>query len=182
MPRKPSSAPADFPNLLLEAFAVNEHLNQFVLEHLDARAWEAKPPSRGARPISALFTHMHNVRLKWLRLSAPHIKLPVQIRRSSYTKKQVRSALTESGQLCSEKIRQALAGDGRVRQFRRDGWSRPWLAGASMVIYMISHEAHHRGQICMLAHQLGFQLKVNAMAGMWNWERLWKECGFSGPR
>src|SRR5579871_6100884 len=134
MPRKPSSAPADFPNLLLEAFAVNEHLNQFVLEHLDARAWEAKPPSRGARPISALFTHMHNVRLKWLRLSAPHIKLPVQIRRSSYTKKQVRSALTESGQLC------------------------------------------------MLAHQLGFQLKVNAMAGMWNWERLWKECGFSGPR
>ena len=37
--------------------------------------------------------------------------------------------------------------DGRrVRQFRRDGWSRPWPAGAAMVAYMISHEAHHRGQ------------------------------------
>jgi uncharacterized damage-inducible protein DinB len=22
-----------------------------------------------------------------------------------------------------------------------------------MVAYMISHEAHHRGQVCMLAHQ-----------------------------
>jgi len=42
-------------------------------------------------------------------------------------------------------LTEALDG-GRVRQFRRDGWSRPWPAGAAMVAYMISHEAHHRGQ------------------------------------
>jgi uncharacterized damage-inducible protein DinB len=47
---------------------------------------------------------------------------------------------------------------------------------------MISHEAHHRGQVCMLAHQLGFPLPTKAGAGMWVWEKLWKECGFTHPR
>ena len=34
----------------------------------------------------------------------------------------------------------------------------------------------------MLAHQLGFPLPQKAMYGMWGWEKLWKECGFTQPR
>ncbi|MGC2194809.1 MAG: DinB family protein [Terriglobales bacterium] len=45
---------------------------------------------------------------------------------------------------------------------------------------MLSHEAHHRGQVCMLAHQLGFPLPIEVTSGLWNWERLWKECGPPG--
>jgi hypothetical protein len=70
----------------------------------------------------------------------------------------------------------------RIAIFRRDGWARPWPAGAAMVAYMISHDAHHRGQVCMLAHQLGFPLPTKAAAGIWVWEKLWKECGFTHPR
>jgi uncharacterized damage-inducible protein DinB len=44
-----------------------------------------------------------------------------------------------------------------------------------MCAYMISHEAHHRGQVCMLAHQLGFPLPTQATAAMWNWEKLGKD-------
>jgi len=40
---------------------------------------------------------------------------------------------------------------------------------------MIAHEAHHRGQVCMLAHQMGFRLSDKIVSGIWNWERLWKE-------
>jgi superfamily I DNA and RNA helicase len=32
----------------------------------------------------------------------------------------------------------------------------------------------------MLAHQLGFPLSIQVMSGLWNWEKLWKECGLSG--
>ena len=46
-----------------------------------------------------------------------------------------------------------------------------------MLCYMLCHEAHHRGQVCMLAHQLGFPLPNKVKSGMWNWEKLWKECG-----
>jgi hypothetical protein len=31
----------------------------------------------------------------------------------------------------------------------------------------VTHEAHHRGQIAMLAHQLGRPLSPEAMLGMW---------------
>jgi uncharacterized damage-inducible protein DinB len=51
-----------------------------------------------------------------------------------------------------------------------------------MLCYMLAHEAHHRGQVCMLAHQVGFPLPNEVAHGMWNWEKLWKECGASrGP-
>jgi uncharacterized damage-inducible protein DinB len=49
-----------------------------------------------------------------------------------------------------------------------------------MVAYMIVHEAHHRGQVCMLAHQLGFPLRDKG--GIWDWEKLWKQCGFGPPQ
>jgi uncharacterized damage-inducible protein DinB len=51
-----------------------------------------------------------------------------------------------------------------------------------MLAFMIVHDAHHRGQVCMLAHQLGFPLPVQPAYGMWVWERLWKQCGFTHPR
>ena len=65
----------------------------------------------------------------------------------------------------------------RVEKFRRNGWAPPWPVGLEMLCYMLSHEAHHRGQVCMLAHLLGFPLPNEVAYGIWNWERLWKECG-----
>jgi uncharacterized damage-inducible protein DinB len=175
---EPSSQMRD---VLLETFAVNEAMNQLLLERLDPKAWRAKPPSRGTRTIAAIFTHLHNVRRKWLRLSAPHLKVPPQLDRSLCTQRQASVALAQSAKLCLQMLAEALAGpNARVKQFHRDGWARPWPAGASMVAYMLSHETHHRGQICMLAHQLGFPVK--ASYELWNWEKLWKQCGFTHPR
>jgi uncharacterized damage-inducible protein DinB len=34
---------------------------------------------------------------------------------------------------------------------------------------LIAHDAHHRGQIAMLARQLGHALPQKAMFGMWEW-------------
>src|SRR5262245_13705379 len=174
---------AEFCESLVVAFAVSERMNQLILTELDPRAWRAKPPGRGKRTIAAIFTHVHNIRRKWLRLSAPHIKLPAQLDRSNCTKRQASAALAESARRCSEMLGQAFDGSsGRVRKFRRDGWARPWPAGAAMFTYMIVHDAHHRGQACMLAHQLGYALPKRATSEMWSWERQWKQCGFAGPR
>jgi uncharacterized damage-inducible protein DinB len=169
--------------VLVESYAVNERMNQIVLEHLDPAAWRAKLPGSKGRTIAAIFSHVHNVRRKWLRLSAPHLKLPAALAHASCTQKQVRAALAESGARCSEMLEEALSGsEGGVETFLRDGWAKPWPAGAAMVAYMISHDAHHRGQVAMLAHQLGFPLPAKATSEMWAWERLWKECGFTHPR
>jgi hypothetical protein len=41
-----------------------------------------------------------------------------------------------------------------------------------MLAFMIAHDAHHRGQACMLAHQLGFPLPAEGAYGIWVWETL----------
>jgi uncharacterized damage-inducible protein DinB len=181
--RSQADADVDLCQVLVESYAVNERMNQIVLEHLDPAAWRAKLPGSKGRTIAAIFAHVHNVRRKWLRLSAPHLKLPARLDRASCTQKRARAALAESGARCSEMLAEALAGSqSRVESFLRDGWARPWPAGPAMVAYMISHDAHHRGQVTMLAHQLGFPLPAKATSEMWAWERLWKECGFTHPR
>lgn len=169
--------------VMVEAFAVNDRLNQLILENLDPRAWRASPPGGKARTIAAIFSHVHNIRRKWLRLSAPQLKLPRQLERTRCTPRQTAAALAESAAQCCEMLTEALVRpDGRVKQFLRDGWAKPWPCGAAMFAYMLTHEAHHRGQVCLLAHQLGFPLPIKAAYGMWNWEKLWKNCGFTKPR
>jgi uncharacterized damage-inducible protein DinB len=175
----PTPAP-DLRRGMQESFSVNDRMNQLVLEHLDPRAWRAQLPGSKGRTIAAIFTHVHNIRLKWLRLSAPHLKAPTRLDRSRCTQQQARQALAESAALCSQMLFEALVPQRRVKKFHRDGWARPWSPGAAMFAYMIVHEAHHRGQVCMLAHQLGFPLPKKTAYGMWTWERLWKQCGF-GP-
>lgn len=164
----------------VQIFAANDRMNQALIEHLDPAAWHAKPPGK-VRGIAAIFTHVHNVRTKWLRLTAPHLKTPAQLNRTHCTQDQARAGLAESAARCEEMLAEALGGDGgRIAMFRADSWWRPWPVGVQMLCYMIAHEAHHRGQVCMLTHQLGFPLASDVANGMWNWEKLWKECGAAG--
>ena len=164
----------------VQIFAANDRMNQILIEHLDPTAWRAKPPGK-ARTIAAIFTHMHNVRSKWVRLTAPHLKVPPQLNRGHCTPRQARAALADSAARCAEMLAEALGNRGsRIKKFRRDAWAKPWPVGPEMLCYMLSHEAHHRGQVCMLAHQLGFPLPNEVGYGIWNWEKLWKECGAPG--
>ncbi|MFL6426843.1 MAG: DinB family protein [Acidobacteriaceae bacterium] len=178
-----SQADTGICQVLVESYAVNERMNQIVLEHLDPAVWRAQLPGSRGRTIAAIFSHVHNIRRKWLRLSAPQLKLPASLDRASCTQKQAQAALAESAARCSEMLAEALSGQpSEIETFRRDGWAKPWPAGASMAAYMITHEAHHRGQVCMLAHQVGFPLTTTATSAMWGWQKLWKDCGFTHPR
>jgi len=181
MARRAAAADPNPYQVLLETYAVNERMNQVPLEHLDPRLWRAKVPGGKSRTIAAIFAHVHNIRRKWLRLSAPHLKLPRELDRTRCTEKQAKAALAESARRCSEMLASALTSGG-IKQFLRDGWASPWPPGVAMVVYMISHDTHHRGQVCMLAHQLGSPLPAQVGGGLWNWERLWRECGFTHPR
>ena len=72
------AALAEIRDTLLETYASNDAMNQLILSELDPRAWRAQPPGqRGSgRTIAAIFAHLHNNRLVWLKNSAPHLKCP----------------------------------------------------------------------------------------------------------
>src|SRR5260370_41880384 len=101
-------------------FAVNDGLNQLLIEHLHPDVWTARPPGK-VRTIAAIFTHMHNVRAKWVRLSAPHLKVPRLLNRARCTPQEASAALAESAARCAEML--ADVGEGRIETFRRDGWA-----------------------------------------------------------
>jgi len=181
----PSKADTKLGRAVVRIFAANERMNQMLIENLAPAAWTAKPPTARTRTIAAIFTHMHNVRTKWIRLTAPHLKVPAQLNRVHCTPKQASVGLAESAARCSEMLEEALSGrnnSGRIAKFHRDGWAQPWPVGPEMLCYMLAHEAHHRGQVCMLAHQLGFPLPKEVGSGIWNWEKLWKERETRGGR
>lgn len=174
---------AEMRDVLLETYAVNDAMNQLLLAHLHPKAWRARLPGakpHGGRTIAALFAHLHNSRLVWLRDSAPHLKCPAPLDPFRCTIKQASAAHTRSAEQCLRMLTDALSGkpDRKVQKFSRGSWTRIWPAGACMFAYMFSHEAHHRGQILMLAHELGYRLPAKAWGGIWQWDKLWKERGF----
>jgi hypothetical protein len=72
------AALAEIRDSLLETYASNDAMNQLILSHLHPRAWRAQSPGEkgNGRTIAAIFAHLHNSRLKWLKNSAPHLKCP----------------------------------------------------------------------------------------------------------
>jgi len=168
MPARAQAQALDLKQALLEAYAVNERINQYLLEHLDDAAWNAAPPGGKGRTIAAIAAHMHNVRHMWLVAAAKGKPLPDKLDRATVTRKAAMQALAESAESIAQLLTASLDHPaGLVKGFRPD------VVGAFG--YFISHDAHHRGQIAALARQLGYPLAKQAEFGMWEWGSRWKE-------
>ena len=63
----------------------------------------------------------------------------------------------------NEKVNQLLIGDAAWQTF---------------IGYLVAHDSHRRGQIAMMARQVGHPAPPKITFGLWEWGRLWKECGF----
>jgi uncharacterized damage-inducible protein DinB len=159
----PKAAPAAFslPQALLAAFDTNDRINLYMIENLAAEAWRTEAPGGKGRTIAAIVAHMHNVRVMWLKAAAKGSKIPEQLDRISVTPAQAMKALEQSRAALSAVLKSALESDGRVKGFRPDA--------AGFFGYLIAHDGHHRGQISMLARQVGHPLPQKVMFGMWEW-------------
>ena len=158
MPKK-TAVPFVLSEALLATFNTNDRINQYLLVSLPAEAWRAEPSGSKGRDVAAIVAHMHNVRVMWLK--ATKGKVPDQLDRFTVTPPQAKKALDASRSALREVLKASLESDGRVKGFRPD------VAG--FFGYLIAHDAHHRGQITMLARQAGHPIPQKAMFGMWEW-------------
>jgi uncharacterized damage-inducible protein DinB len=157
----PRTFVCQLPGALLNAFNTNNRINQYLIDNIPLPAWKAKPPDGKGRTIPAIVAHMHNVRVMWLKAAAKGSDIPGQLDRAKVTPTQALRALEESRHALSVVICRALESDGRIKGFRPD------VAG--FLAYLIAHDAHHRGQIAMLARQCGHPLPPKIMFGIWEW-------------
>jgi uncharacterized damage-inducible protein DinB len=145
----------------------NERINQVLIDSLDPVVWRAQPSCAKRRNIATTFAHMHNVRCMWLKMSAPHEEPPAKLERAEVTPDEAKDALGLSARAIVGLVEQSLAKGGRVPGFQPDA--------AGLIARAITHDAHHRGQICHWASQLGSPLTPEQHLQMWQWDKRWKE-------
>lgn len=146
---------------LLRAWATNNRIDVYLIDNLPDDVWRATPPGGKGRDIASIFGHIHNVRLMWLKSVNKNAALPAKLEGDSCTKQQVIAALKESEQALDAVLHNALSTDGKTTGFKPDA--------ASFLAYLFAHDAHHRGQICLLARLLGHPLPKSAGFGLWEW-------------
>ena len=151
---------------LLLALATNERINQLLLDHVDDGLWNTKPATQSGRTIAAIVSHMHNVRLMWLKVVAKGIEMPAKLERTSVTKQEAKEALAASHRSLDGVLRKSLA-SGKVANFS--------AGPVGFVGYLIAHDGHHRGQISMQLRQLGARLPDEVVMAMWDWPKLARE-------
>ncbi|MGB7438038.1 MAG: DinB family protein [Candidatus Acidiferrum sp.] len=161
----------DFRKSLVETFAINEKANQLLLSHVADAAWQAPPPSGKGRSIGAIAAHIHHVRLMWLTAADKTAKHPAKLDPDKATRAQVQASLKASAEGLRALLEKALDDPaGKVPHFKPDV--------VAFVGYLIAHDSHHRGQIAMLARQVGHAVPTQTGFGLWEWGNLWRECGF----
>lgn len=161
-------------NELRKVWQTNNRLTTFLFEHLADELWPMKVPGAPRRTIRMIAGHIHNSRGMWIKMLGKRHKIPVpkSVDRHRVTRKQLLPALRQSNSGVLELIDAALAENGKLHGAPFQNFP-PDVA--HLVAYLTAHESHHRGQIVMLARQLGHRLPQEVTVGLWLWSKRAKE-------
>jgi uncharacterized damage-inducible protein DinB len=159
--------PVQLSKALLNAWRVNERINQELLNLVAPHIWRAFPPSSKRRNIATSFAHIHNVRCMRLKMSHSSVAVPERLDRAEVTADEARKALAVSADAMTQLIRLALDAGGHVPNYRPDV--------VAMVCGAMLHEAHHRGQISHWCRELGVPITAEQSLALWEWDKLHKQ-------
>lgn len=159
-------APVDLSRALLDAWRVNERINQELLSLVPAHIWRAFPPSSKRRNIATSFAHIHNVRCMRIKMSHSSIVVPERLDRAEISPDEARKALAESAEAMAALIRLGLEADGHVPNHRPDV--------VAFTCAAMAHEANHRGQISHWCRELGAPQTPEQQLKLWEWDKLHK--------
>jgi uncharacterized damage-inducible protein DinB len=149
-------SPAD---AVLRSFAIHNRIHLYLLNAVSPEAWNAPPPGGKGRTLAALIAHVHSVRLMWLKAAGVKA-LPASLEKTASID-EAKQALEASAAAMHQMLSTTLLGDARIPGFKPDAWA--------FVAYLIAHEAHHRGQMLLLARQLGQPIDKSTSFGLWEW-------------
>lgn len=172
-------AVADLGNAILAAWKTSERTTAFLVEQLPPRLWDARVPGLPHRSIRMIASHLHNSRCSWIKtIGKEHgIAVPGRVDHLRVSRRDLLSALKRSGRGMSDLLRFGLDRDGKIPIPSTYVWRNLPLDVGHFLAYFVAHEGHHRGQIVLIARQLGHRLPVSTMSGLWDWTKRSKEAG-----
>lgn len=160
---------------LLATWRTCDRAMAFLVEQLPDAVWPEPVPGAPNRTPRMLAAHVHNARCMWLRslTEGLAIRVPRRVDPRRVTRVQLLGALRRSGVAMGRLLERCLANRGRLPV--RPGWLNLPDDVAHVLAYFVAHEAHHRGQLVLVARQLGHRLPVRITGGVWQWRRFARE-------
>jgi len=162
---------------VLGAWATSNRTTIALVEALPDAVWTAAIPGSPRRTVRMLAGHLHNSRCMRLKtLGRPlGLKVPPSVDRRRVTPARLVRALKESGRAMAELLALGLDRGGRIPPTPAYRWRNLPLDVGHVLAYFVAHEGHHRGQIVLVARQLGKRLPAEVTSGLWQWTRRVKE-------
>jgi uncharacterized damage-inducible protein DinB len=167
----------DKQKMLLDAWRTNNRVTVFLFEHLPRELWAATVPGAPRRTVRMIAGHIHNARCTWIKtLGKEHgIKVPAGVNRLKVRPKELITALNRSSRSIISLLKLGFEHGGTIPSSSSYTWRNLPLDVAHVLTYFVAHEGHHRGQIVMLARQLGHRLPVEVTVGLWHFAKRLKE-------
>ena len=156
--------PLDVESELLEAFRHSGSVSEHLVNVLPDAFWRVPPPSGRGRSIAAIVAHMQSVRRTFARMGGARPG-PPSLDRNRATRSEAQRALRRSTDDLAVLFEAAIA----ARRARVKGMPRRVV---DMLLYLMQHDAHHRGQIVVLAKDLGHEFEGEDITRLWGWRAL----------
>ena len=159
---------------LIAAWRTSHRVTTYLIENLPAELWSKNVPDVPRRTIRTIAAHIHNARCMWIKmLGGQHgVGVPKRVDGRTVRPSELAKALERSSESMIELIRLGVARGGAVPAA---AWQNFPTDLVHFLSYFVAHEAHHRGQLCLLARQLGHRLPSEVTAGLWQWKKRAKE-------
>jgi uncharacterized damage-inducible protein DinB len=159
--------------MLLAAWRTNNRVSVFLIERLPDELWDAKVPGAPRRTVRMIAGHIHNARCMWIKtLGKEHgIAVPLAVNRHKVEPEALIAALGHSSRGISSLLKLGWDRGGTIPASSSYTWRNLPLDVAHVLTYFVAHEGHHRGQIVMLARQLGHRLPVEVTGGLWHFAK-----------
>jgi uncharacterized damage-inducible protein DinB len=167
----------DQQDMLLDAWRTNNRVTVFLVENLPHELWKAAVPGAPRRTVRMIAGHIHNARCMWIKtLGEEHgIAVPRAVNRHKVGPKELIPALGRSSRGILSLLKLGLDRGGTLPSSSSYTWRNLPLDVAHVLTYFVAHEGHHRGQIVMLARQLGCRLPVEVTGGLWHFAKRSRE-------
>jgi uncharacterized damage-inducible protein DinB len=155
---------------LIDAWRTNNRVTVYLIDNLPLELWPMKIPGSSRRTIRSLAAHIHNARCMWIKMiAASHgLKVPRTVDARTVKPSDLSRALERSSKGIIDVIRLGAARGGAIPAA---AWQNFPTDLFHFLSYFVAHEAHHRGQLCMLARQLGHRLPAEVTAALWQWKK-----------
>ena len=165
----------DLGTSVTAAWRTNARVTAFLVEKLPLDLWDvAIPPQRTVRMLLA---HFHNSRARWLKtLGREHgLRVPPLVDSRKVTRAQLLRALDRSAAGMAALLRLGIDSGGQLPPSKAYVWRNLPLDVGHVLAYFVAHEAHHRGQLVMLARQSGRALPRDVIEKLWQFTQFSKQ-------